>query len=415
MRQYSIAMVAACPFPANHGTPAAIREMSEELARRGRIVRVVTYPLSHPIPVSGITIDRIRQIGANRAVRVGPNFQRLVFDVLLVFKLFEVVRAHRIDIIHAHNYEAAIVAGIVGKLTGCPVVYNAINTMIGELPSFGFIRPRILANGLARLLDKLVPRMADAIIADTEALRTFLLTQGIAPEGVTTINSGVRCDDFSAGDGARIRERLGLKDERLIVYTGTFDEFQGLDYLLKAFRLVHDQEPSARLLLVGSTVNSCDEAKYARLAEQLGVSSSTIILTSEFKELPDYLAAAEVTVLPRPESGGIPTKLLNYMAAGKPIVSFAGSATILQDGVTGRLVTRVSPEALAEAILQLLRDRDLVITLGQNARQLAATRFSWPVIAEQIEAIYEHLITAPSPTDSTFQDPTLEITHLIGD
>jgi len=48
----SIAMVAACPFPANFGTPAAIREMSEELARRGHSIRVVTYPLSHAIPIN---------------------------------------------------------------------------------------------------------------------------------------------------------------------------------------------------------------------------------------------------------------------------------------------------------------------------------------------------------------------------
>ena len=69
MRRYSIAMVAACPFPANQGTPAAIREMSEELARRGHTVRVVTYPLSDNTPISGVAIDRVRsQLSA-------PNFR----------------------------------------------------------------------------------------------------------------------------------------------------------------------------------------------------------------------------------------------------------------------------------------------------------------------------------------------------
>jgi 1,2-diacylglycerol 3-alpha-glucosyltransferase len=82
-------MVAACPFPANHGTPAAIKEMSEELARRGHSIRVVTYPLSHDIPVVGVEIDRVAHVGSNREVNVGPSYQRLIFDALLMVKLFQ--------------------------------------------------------------------------------------------------------------------------------------------------------------------------------------------------------------------------------------------------------------------------------------------------------------------------------------
>src|SRR4029077_951405 len=182
MTRFSIAMVAACPFPANHGTPAAIREMSEELVRRGHSIRVVTYPLSHDeIPITGVEIDRVAQVGSNREVCVGPSYQRLAFDALMVFKLLQVVRKHKIDVIHAHNYEGAMVGGFVGKLTGIPVIYNAINTMIGELASFNFIRPRALAIRLAKVLDYVVPRLADFIIADTEELRSFLIDQGIDP------------------------------------------------------------------------------------------------------------------------------------------------------------------------------------------------------------------------------------------
>ena len=106
---FAIAMVAACPFPANHGTPAAIKEMSEELARRGHSIRVVTYPLSHEIPITGVEIDRVAQVGSNRQVSVGPSYQRLAFDALLVFKLFQVVRRHKVEVIHAHNYEGGLI------------------------------------------------------------------------------------------------------------------------------------------------------------------------------------------------------------------------------------------------------------------------------------------------------------------
>ena len=392
MRKYSIAMVAACPFPANHGTPAAIREMSEELARRGHTVRVVTYPLSDDIPISGVAIDRVGQIGFNRVISVGPSYQRLIFDFLLIFKLMHVARRHQIDIIHAHNYEAALVAGIVGRVSGLPVIYNAINTMIGELPSFGFIRPRALAVAFAKLLDYATPRVADAIIADTDELHRFLLDIGIAPQRVSTINSGVRLEMFASGDASKVRGRFAFAHEPLIIYTGTFDEFQGLDYLLSAFQIVHQHDPLAKLLLVGSTINPIHRSKYARMAETLGVTSRVTMTSCTLEELPHLLAAADIAVVPRPESAGIPTKLLNYMAAGKAIVSFKKSATILENGKTGRLVSPATAEGLADGILSLLKDRNHAFVLGRNARSLVRGRFDWRTIVKQIEGMYDKVL-----------------------
>ena len=395
MAVFSIAMVAACPFPANHGTPAAIKEMSEELARRGHSIRVVTYPLSHEVPVTGVEIDRVAQIGSNRAGTVGPSYQRLAFDALLLFKLFQVVRRYKIDVIHTHNYEAALVGGFVGWLTGVPVIYNAINTMISELPSFGFIRPRVFATGLARLLDYIVPRMADTIIADTEELRSFILGKGIDPDRVVTINSGVRPEMFEAGDGSRVRNRFADRDAPLIIYTGTFDEFQGLSYLMKAFKIVHERKPSARLLLVGSTINPAHLAKYEKLAEDLGFAPQLAFTSCPLKELPDFLSAADVAVVPRPESPGIPTKLLNYMAAGNAIVSFKRSAMILEHGETAFLVEPATAENLAYGILSLLDDPALAGKLRRNVRSFVVGRFDWPSIALKLEAVYESLATRP--------------------
>ena len=391
MPGYSIAMVAACPFPANHGTPAAIREMSEELARRGHSIRVVTYPLSHDIPVAGVEIDRVAHVGSNREVNVGPSYQRLAFDALLVLKLFQVVRRHHIELIHAHNYEAMLIGAVVGRLTGVPVIYNAINTMISELPSFNFFRPRALATGLAKVLDYVVPRMADMIIADTEELRSFILDQGVEPERVITIHSGVRPEMFQAGDGVRVRERFAAGGGPLIVYTGTFDEFQGLDYLMAAFQIIHQLRPAASLLLVGSTINRADRGKYERMATKLGFVSQFQITSCTLDELPDFLAAADVAIVPRPNSPGIPTKLLNYMAAGNAIVSFKQSATILQHKVTAFLVESSTAENFAQGILHVLDDPALAQKLRTNVQRFVIGRFDWPSIAVRLEAVYGSL------------------------
>jgi 1,2-diacylglycerol 3-alpha-glucosyltransferase len=391
MPRYSIAMVAACPFPANHGTPAAIKEMSEELARRGHSIRVVTYPLSDDIPVAGVQIDRVAHVGRNREVNVGPSYQRLAFDGLMVRKLSQIVRRYEVDVIHAHNYEAMLIGGVVSRLTRVPVIYNAINTMIDELPSYNFFRPRMLATGLAKLLDHVVPRMADMVIADTEELRSFIVDQGVGPERVITIHSGVRPEMFDGGNGARVRDRFGIGDAPLVLYTGTFDEFQGLDYLLRAFQIVHEKKPSARLLLLSSTITRAHRAKYERMATEFGFASHFVTASSTLEELPDFLAAADVAVVPRPKSPGIPTKLLNYMAAGNAIVSFRQSATILEHKVTAFLVDITTAAEFAGGILAVLDNPDLAQTLRTNVRRFVLGRFDWPSIAVRLEAIYSRL------------------------
>jgi len=80
------------------------------------------------------------------------------------------------------------------------------------------------------------------------------------------------------------------------------------------------------------------------------------------------------------------------MAAGKAIVSFEKSATILENGKTGRLVAPATAERLAEGILGLLADRNHALELGRNARSLVLRRFDWRIIVEQVERVYDKLL-----------------------
>src|SRR3989442_5960830 len=100
------------------------------------------------------------------------------------------------------------------------------------------------------------------------------------------------------------------------------------------------------------------------MARELGFGSHFTIASSTLDELPDFLAAADVAVVPRPNSPGIPTKLLNYMAAGNAIVSFGRSATILQHGGTAFLVEPVTAASFAEGIFTKLHQP----SLAQNMR-----------------------------------------------
>ena len=382
-------MVAACPFPANHGTPGAIRELSEALVKRGHRVHVVTYPMSQDIPVRGVHIHRVGGFLASRPIRVGPTLDRPLLDLLLVGKLVQVIRRERLDIVHGHNYEGALAGYLASRITRRPVIYHAVNTMIDELPSYQFIRPRAAAVGLAKMLDAIVPRCADRVMVLSDELREFVAKRGVAPERISYIPPGVHPEMFDGADGRRIRERFGLGDAPLVMYTGVLDEFQRLDYLVRAMAQVVVSVPQARLLLAANVARESDIERLQQQARELNIADRLIVAwPTTLDELPDMLAAADVAVCPRPAMPGFPVKMLNYMAARKAIVTFRGSAKGLAHLQEAFVVEDHDWAAMGEGIRELLTDRALASRLGANARAAVVARFDWSSLAQMTERVY---------------------------
>ncbi len=97
-------------------------------------------------------------------------------------------------------------------------------------------------------------------------------------------------------------------------------------------------------------------------------------------------------MLPRVHCDGIPQKLLNYMAAAKPIVAFAGSAKLLTHEQTGLVVPDGEVEAFADAIASLVEEPRRAAELGRRARAFVAAHHSWEHAAEQVEDVYYRLL-----------------------
>jgi 1,2-diacylglycerol 3-alpha-glucosyltransferase len=179
MSTSKVAMVAACPFPANYGSPGAIREMAESLATLEHEVHIVTYPFGEELPVRHVKIWRAWGWRKKPRIYSGPSVEKLLLDLLLLIKLCRVITKENIEIIHAHNYEGALIGFIAKLMTGRPLLYNAVNLMSDELPMYEFLRPAFLARRVAQFLDFLITRVPDGFIAITEDLRAALVTRDV--------------------------------------------------------------------------------------------------------------------------------------------------------------------------------------------------------------------------------------------
>jgi len=364
--------------------------MAEALGRRGHDVHVVTYHLGEePGPVP-FRIHRIRNVAGYRKLSPGPTWRKLLqLDVLLAAKLVRVITSQAIELIHAHHYEGLLASLYARRYTGLPVLYDAHTLLESELPFYRTGVPVWLSRALGRWLDVSLPWRADEIITVTEQIRAVLLRgSGADPERITVVASGVEPERFDLGR-RRPAEHGGV---RTLIFTGNLASYQGIEVLLRSFRLVLDQRRDVRLVIV---THSAFEP-YEGLARELQVRDFIDVVPATHGDVPAQLAAADVAVNPRVQCDGAPQKLLNYMAAGKPIVSFRGSGQILDHGRTGWLVEGHDAAAFALGTLRCLDDPDLARALGRAARRRAAAHYRWDAAATLIEAVY-HRLAPPRP------------------
>jgi glycosyltransferase involved in cell wall biosynthesis len=376
-----IAMIAACPFPWPRGTPIRIHRIAEAVARRGHAVHVVTYHLGQDLVEPPFVVHRIRDVPGYRRTDPGPTVRKLFqLDPMLAGLLRRLHREIRFDLVHAHHYEGLLVAS--HAVRGTPIVYDAHTLLTGELPTYPLGLPRRCVRAVAPWLDRHLPRRADRIIAVSEAIRHALTTLGAStPQHVHVIPNGVESERFPA-------ERGITPDGRTVIFTGNLAPYQGMNFLLEAFALLHARRADVRLMIVTDSPFTPFEA----LARRLGVRAAVDVRPATFSQQPALLAAATVAVNPRIQCDGIPQKLLNYMAAGLPIATFEGSAGPVRHEVTGLCVPDGDTAAMADAMERLLTDRALARTLGDAARDLARREFSWEQVAARVEQVYREAI-----------------------
>jgi len=380
-----VAVVAACPFPTLQGSQLLIRRLAQGLQSRGHHVVVVAYAEGLEGALTGIPMRRIRPIRGCRALGSGPRAVKLVLDVALFATLVRVVREERIDIIHAHNYEAALVGLAASRLTGVPLIYHSHNALAEELPTYFRGRlARRLARGLGALVDREVPRRADHCIAICGELVGFLRARGVG--AVDVVAPGGAPEEFPARTAQEltdIRGRFGIGSGPVLLYTGNLDGYQNLELLLASIGRVRAAAPEALLVLATHAAPRALPRMLRR--ERPGV---RLVTADDFATVRDLLQIADVALCPRREWSGFPMKLLNYMAAGKAVVVSAGSAKAVRHRVNGLVVADGSARGYAEAIVQLLRAPALRMALGRAARRTVEDEYGWDRVIDQVEDIY---------------------------
>lgn len=188
-------------------------------------------------------------------------------------------------------------------------------------------------------------------------------------------------------NGAAIRKRLGLKpDEPVVLFFGTLSKYKGTDTLLQAFPRVN-RETGARLVLAGFPFHDFDVDAQRAMARQLGIEDKVLWVPEYIpsEELAAWMEAA--TVSPFPYRDVYQSAAIGVAQTfGVPLVASRVGAMldVVDHERSGLLVTPESPDALADALIRLLKDPALAKRLGEEAAKDAKGPFAWAAIAETI-------------------------------
>ena len=297
----------------------------------------------------------------------------------LKFKKF--LKENKVDILQTYHFGSDIWGAFWGRQAG-------VSAIISSRRDMGFWRGKKHIR-LYRMVNDWVHKI---IVVSNEVKRIVQQEEKVASEKVEVIFNGVNLDNKGTGKvNDALKLDLDLRDDDIIIlHVGNLKPVKGHEYLIKAFAELAKVEHNVKLLLVGE-----DELKGAMnaLAEDLKVANKIRFLGKR-NDVQDLLPLADVCVMPS-LSEGMSNAVLEYMAAGKPVVATAvgGNLDNVVEGETGYLVPPKDVQSLSQALKKVVENQELRRDMGRAARKRIEEVFAVDSMIKKYEDLYERLVS----------------------
>lgn len=288
------------------------------------------------------------------------------------------------DVINNHNYPSEWAAFTAKKRLNAPVVW-----MCNE-PPFWFFVPE-LRRGLRKInwpvyniLDKTAANYIDEILVLSNIASGYV--RKAYNRTAKVVRSGIDTDQFSKASGAKVREKIGLKNDFVLLQVGNIELNKRQADAVKALQILSKKYNSVKLVFDGGGRRE----ELMALSKKLGVEDKVLFLRStNDEELAEVYAACDVFLFPAQITWGL--AVVEAMAASKPVIvsKKCGASEIIQDNVNGIVVDHANPEEIAKHVELLMNNPSMRQNLGENAYKYVKSHLSWEKYARKMEAVFE--------------------------
>ena len=385
-----ILVVAPHPFFSPRGTPFSVYYRTMVFAEQGADIDLLTYGRGRDVELPRTRIIRIPHIPGMGDVPVGPSWKKLVLDVFMVLWSIGLLLRNRYDVVHAHE-ESVFWCRYLKPLFRFRLIYDMHSSLPQQLTNFKFTKSRLLI-GIFHRLEASCLRAADAVITICPDLRDYALQSGVPADRHFLIENSIFEDvnvvaDSPAATRANAAESLqppGSGSGSLFLYAGTFEAYQGVELVIRAFVEVKRQVPDARLVLLGGNPRQVAAAR--QLAESIGSAAEFGGQVAK-NVVSKWTAAADVLLSPRIHGTNTPLKIYEQLASGKPLIATRiwSHTQVLTEEVC--ILVDASPESIAEGMLLALRDRESAMQRAFRAKELYEREYSRPVYEGKVRQL----------------------------
>ena len=316
-------------------------------------------------------------------------------------RLSEVVRLKQPQVIHVHSPVLNALPSLwVARRQRLPLVYEMRASWEDAAVDHGTTQEGSLRYRVSRALETFALRQADQITTICDGLRNDITQRGIARERVTVIPNAVDPGLFSLGRemDPDLRRSLGLDGAIVMGFIGSFYGYEGLNLLVDATQRLLPRYPHFRVLLVGGGPQE-DTLKVQVAAAGL---QDHVIFTGRVAhaEVQRYYELIDVLAYPR-----LPTRLTELVTPLKPLEAMAqgrmlvasdvgGHRELIRHGETGFLFRAGDSGALAQAIDDVLIQRELWPKIRAQARRFIERERTWAASVSRYRAVYQQAMSA---------------------
>lgn len=385
-----VLMIAPQPFFEPRGTPFSVLYRLCALSKLGHKIDLVTYHLGQDIRIENVAIYRIPKIPFIRHIDVGPSKKKILLDIFIILKAFRLLIKGDYDLIHSHE-EAGFFSIWLSKLFGLKHLYDMHSSLPQQLQNFQFTSSKFIINWFKRL-EKRTIKEADAVITICPAL--FKYVEELVPGKNQMLIENVMDNDLVFGNHKEttldISNQYHLNNNLKVLYTGTFEPYQGLDLLIKSAKKVIERYKNVSFVLVGGNPKQVDE--YKKMVDRNRL-SDYFVFTGQVRPdlIPKFIDLADILVTPRIQGDNTPLKIYSYLRSGKPIVAtdHPTNTQVLNDRVA--ILAECTPESFAEGVSRLIENKELREELSRNAKKLANEKYSYEIYISRIKNLYGEL------------------------
>ncbi|MEZ4729015.1 MAG: glycosyltransferase family 4 protein [Caldilineaceae bacterium] len=315
-------------------------------------------------------------------------------DLKAVTQLAQVMRRERFSIVHTHTPKPGLLGQLAARMAGVPIV---INTLHGFYFHDGM--PSVWRNFYI-WTEKVAARCSDIILSQNQEDVQTAIKLGIAPpEKIKPLGNGIDVRRFDRARIApasldRLREELHLRADRPVIgFVGRLVAEKGILELLEAARIVLKQAPDAQFLVIGPIDYDKPDALTPAIAEEYGVAHA-FTFTGLRHDMPELYALMDLFVLPSHREG-FPRSPMEASALGVPsiVTDIRGCREAVAHGKNGLLAPLYDVQALAAAMIELIKAPTKARQMGAVGRQMALARFDETLVFERVKAEYARLLT----------------------